>query len=604
MEKTSSSPLCKLCGEEIVNARANAKFCDKDHYLPCKECGEDYLVKKVVAPPEFCSAACGAKHRNKTPKTKKCRLCGDSFTATNANARYCAKDHYKTCLTCGEEFLVTNPSRLKEYCSHKCSLLAPKEERLCKRCGLPYAPTSARSEYCQRDHYSSCEYCGVKILLKNLKRLTRYCSSSCSSKDRTYTLSCLECGEAFESKKADAKYCERGHKATCEHCGTSFIRTSKPYPSSHGARTCSQECAIEITDYESRNKKGVKTLLERYGVTNAFLLPGASDSSPARVSKLNHRWKETLESALGATFTLEEKFGTFYADLVCGDVLIDVNPTVTHNSTKSFPHLLKRCTIDGCRKPSHEPREASYHQDRFLSAEVAGKTLLQYFDWMDKDIFTSVVRAKLHLDENKAPARQCELRKISQKDANSFLRVNHLLGPARGQTFCVGLFFDGELVHVNTYGPARLNKRFEWEAIRSCSKMNWHVQGGLQRADAFFKRGASPESIVSYVDLALGGGGAESQNPGWALVATNKPSATWCYLGETAARQGKPLFVKDASARRISADRLLGLEVGGKYPSHHSDGSVFTNSDVLLMEGYLQVFDAGTRTFGWHSPAS
>jgi hypothetical protein len=237
-----------------------------------------------------------------------------------------------------------------------------------------------------------------------------------------------------------------------------------------------------------------------------------------------------------------------------------------------------------------------------LAAEKAGKTLLQYFDWMDEKIFISIIRSKLHLDEHKVRAKKCDVKEIPQSIANKFLKENHLLGGARKQTFCVGVFFEGDLVHVQTYGPARMSKKFEWEAIRSCSKMGWHVQGGLQKCDKYFMRKVSPGSIVSYVDLALGGGSAESLNPGWSLVSTNRPSGTWVRTVDT--DTSGPLFVKAASARLLSADKLLGFEVGSRYPVLHEDGSKFTNDDVLVAEGYVQAFDVGTRTFGWRAPAN
>lgn len=569
---------CEWCGGEFQARRKDSRFCKKDHYTSCKHCGEEILIRQMKRIPVYCSVSCGSKDRS---YERACEVCGDSFVAKKSDAKFCTKDHYKKCEVCGSSF-VFDPYKLTRTCSKKCAAgvtdfsarNAITAEVLSRKYGVPVVNASQLPSVKEKKKRASQEKYGTDNV-------------------------------------SQARVVQDKRKATnLERYGVENAGGA-PEVQARIRQTNLERYSVENVRQSTVVKEKIRnTLEERYGVTNSFLLPQAREnlvkSGNRRISKLNQMWKNALDAlSEDIEFELEVPFGqNCYADLGWKDTLIDINPSVSHNSTKSFLHTVGLCNDDPCDDAQHSPISELHHQDRFLAAEKEGKTLLQYFDWMDEDIFTAIVRSKLYLDENTAPARKCEVRRISQKEANLFLRENHLLGATKGQSFCAGLFFEDELVFVNTYGPARLNKNFEWEAIRSCSKMNWHVQGGLQRADAFFKREASPESIVSYVDLALGGGGAESQNPGWALVATNKPSATWVFVGGAGAIGGKPLFVRDASARRLSADRLLGLEVGGKYPSHHSDGSVFTNSDVLLMEGYLQVFDAGTRTFGWHSPAS
>lgn len=590
---------CRICGEPSPR-----KFCSKDHYRPCKQCKKDYLVKKVVSPPEFCSSTCSARFRHQNNFSEKnCTLCGETFTSTNGNAKVCLKPHYKDCLGCKKAFLITNPSRIRDYCSWLCSATSKSYEKTCKRCSLPFSTMDSKVIYCERDHFSKCEGCGKDIFLRLAKRTTRFCSVSCASKNNKYENICRLCGKTFVSGKSNAKFCKGKHTKLCAACNEEYVITD-PYQIS---QTCSPQCAISITDFVSSNQKREKTLLEKYGITNSYLIPHVIEknrASSSRTSKINYSWKEKLEGKSGLIFSIEVCFaGQKYADLGYGDILLDVNPAISHNSSESFLHLIKRCKTKGCKDKQHLARNEGYHHDRFLAAEKDGKTLLQYFDWMDEEIFISIVRSKLHLDENKVYAKRCEVKEISQREANKFLQVNHLLGANKGQTFCVGIFYQDELVHVNTYGPARLNKNFEWEAIRSCSKMNWHVQGGLQKADAFFIKSKVPKSIISYVDLALGGGVAEAQNPGWKLRSTNPPSATWVFLGRTGTLDGKPPFVSAASARKLSADKLLGFEVGSKYPTHYPDGTVFTNDDVLLAEGYVKVFDVGTRTFVWRAEA-
>lgn len=598
---------CRICGEEFTPQGRGTAFCPRDHYRPCKHCGKTYLVKKVVRPPEFCSGSCSALHRHSTATLgKTCLLCGQEFTTSNPNAKYCDRKHERTCATCGDSFPVAT-LRAGAFCSRTCAASGEGRKKTCARCGKAFVASHGNTIYCGDDHYSPCEHCGTSLLLKHPGRVPRYCSPSCAAAERSYSRTCALCGKRFTAKKADARLCGGPHEASCVACGRTYPVRDKYQPAS----TCSPTCASTPVDLPSRNAKTVATLQERYGVSNAYFLPSVVEamkaSSGKRVSKVNLQWAKDLRKAFGQEWALEVPYGAprrFYADLGVNTLLLDVNPAVTHNSTRSFIHLLGHCQQgEACERESHQPKARGHHQERFLTAEAEGKLLLQHFPWYDRDLFLSVVRAKLHQDERRVGARQCELRVIPQREANAFLRENHLLGAARGQTHCVGLFYEGELAHCHTYGPARLTKKFEWEAIRSCSKRGWLVRGGFSRCDRAFFREVGPKSVVSYVDLAISTGATELSNPGWKLLTTNPPSATWVRL-TTAAEDSRPLFLKDASVRRLSADRLLGLTGEHRYPSLNPDGSPLTNEQVLLSEGYVKCYDAGTRTFGWREPGS
>lgn len=143
--------------------------------------------------------------------------------------------------------------------------------------------------------------------------------------------------------------------------------------------------------------------------------------------------------------------------------------------------------------------------------------------------------------------------------------------------------------------PATVKINITWTAPFE----NWLVMGGFSRCDKHFFRTKEPQSVISYVDLSISTGATELMFPGWACLTTNKPSGTWVYMGSDKTR---PKFIKDRSAQRLSADKLLGFEVGEKYPKTTPEGLKITNEFVLLSEDYVKVFDAGTRTFAWGLP--
>lgn len=570
---------------------------------------------------------------------RKCLECGRDFQTTKASKMFCSSEHYRQCKYCNKDTLQNRLPRLNTYCSLSCASKDRSYNLICDLCGKDFVSKKSSAKYCDRQHFKKCKACGNDFAFdKYSNDFVSTCSRICAAKITDYVARADKTREAFTKKYGEGitnasqiPYVkELKIKLARERYGVDNVSQAtevkakrvETFFEKYGVENPGQieeakakirrtniekygvGCVFQASEIKDRIKE---TMIDRYGVENGFLLPHAIENAKktsSRISKINKEWKKALDEEFGVKFKLEVPFKmpdgkTGYADLGYGNVLIDINPVVTHNSTISFVHLTGRCTKENCTDERHAPMPLDSHQERFLAAEADGKLLLNFFEWYDVDIFISIIRAKINKDKNKVWARKCEVKEITQTVANKFLKENHLLGAARMQTFCVGVYYNGELVHVNTYGKPRLNKNYQWEAIRSCSKKNWHVQGGFSRADKFFFKQCDPDSVISYVDLAISIGETESANPGWRLKSTNNGSGTWIFLGSDDDLGSRPRFVKDAAARKQSADRILGMEIESKYPSHHPDGSVFTNEHVLLAENYVRMVDAGTRTFEW-----
>lgn len=589
---------CAYCGELFSPRSWNQKYCKRDHYTDCQVCGEKVFVKSLKNIPKTCGKTECISGLMKT-FTKTCEVCGDEFESKVSWGRFCSKQHYETCVVCGEEFKF-NPNQPAQTCSKACAAGITDFEARNKKSGETW-----------KERYG--------------EEITNPSQLDFVKEKKKETV--LE-NYGVENPSLSPEIRAKAESTLIERYGVDNPAKSPELMKKIAETNLKRYGVVNTFQHEEFKKKAVETLRKKYGLVNiinpsqipeikerieetnlrkyghrSYLGSEEFQSNPRnhnhrRISNINRSWQKTLLEMFGKEFQFEIPFGeNRYADLGYGDLLIDINPTVTHNVSVSFACTISGCETD-CSREDHQPIHKYEHHDRFLEAEADGKTLLQYFDYMDEDIFLSIVRAKLKMDEVRIGARETIVQKISQRDANRFFEENHLLGGTRGQEYCVGLFHEGELVHVNSFGKSRFNENFEWEAIRSCSKKNYHVQGGLQKADAFFFRNVLPSSVISYVDLALGGGEAESKNPGWELLRVNKPSSVWVnLLGE----DDLPTVVKSTTAAWVSADRLLGLEVGEKYPTHHEDGSKFSNADVLLSEGYVELYPPGNKVFGWNS---
>lgn len=589
---------CQWCDKEFEAKRKDSRYCYEPHYKDCEACGEPFIIKEMKRPGKTCSKSCSdALTQQGSTVSKRCQWCGDDFLTTNRRAKFCDKDHYGTCSVCGDEFTVSNVHKPAKTCSPRCAwgsvedkdaVYQKTQDTLEERYGFRNA--SQVSEVKEKKRRSAVSRYGVEnvsqapeVQQKRKKTFQQrfghdnpYLSEVVRDKAKATNLKRYGVENVFQNERIKEK-------------------SKQTMMRKHGVDN--------ISKLPTNRAKVEATTLRLYGVKSALSLPEnqlkASLASKKRISKINRSWKTRLEDAIGMSFELESPFGDGnYADLGHDNVLIDINPTVTHNSTISYVHRLGHCREEGCDKASHQPRSKSYHQERAFAAEKEGKILLQYFDWHDPGVFTEIVRAKLKRAQNTVFARRCEIREVSQAEANRFFADNHLLGGSNKQTLCVGLFYEGEMVHCQTYGPARISKSAEWEAIRSCSKLNYHIPGAFSRCDKYFFSSKDPESVVSYVDLSISQGHTDSMFSGWTHTATNRPGATWV---KTINNPAYPMFIRGGTARRVSADRLLGFEVGDKYPRYNEHGEKITNDFVLESEGFVKVYDAGTKTFIWRN---
>jgi hypothetical protein len=338
------------------------------------------------------------------------------------------------------------------------------------------------------------------------------------------------------------------------------------------------------------------TNLAKYGVsTNLLLLDSRKYSS---TSKLNKKWHALLTKEMGIEFSFEVPFGEgkFSADLGADSLLIDINPTVSHNSDVSFS-----CFVGLCRKEDHSQCKLianDYHYKRALAAESEGKTLIQVFDWMGKDIVLDMIRSRVRKQSRVIYARRTQVKEISQKEANSFLHRYHMQGGARGQTLCIGLFLEGELVQVQTFGSPRFNGKYGWEAIRLASKFDIVVVGGVSKGFAHFVKQCNPQSVISYVDYNRSAG-ATDEKTGFTFSHYTGPSCTWVNQMHPTG----PAFVSDSALRKLGIHRLLRSEVdleGNLFPAYGGSWET-SNGALMAAEGYLRVWDAGSKVYQWHA---
>ena len=162
--------------------------------------------------------------------------------------------------------------------------------------------------------------------------------------------------------------------------------------------------------------------------------------------------------------------------------------------------------------------------------------------------------------------------------AKSFLFNNHLQGEINGRKY-IGLFYDKELVSLLIMGKSRFNKKYEWEILRFCNKLNTTVLGGLSKLLKYFERKYNPKSIITYVDARYGIG-TGYEKCGFKSLGMSSPSY---------------YYIKD----------YIQLESRFKYQKHKLSkilkkfDPTLTEWENMQLNGYDRIWDCGNYVYEW-----
>lgn len=173
-------------------------------------------------------------------------------------------------------------------------------------------------------------------------------------------------------------------------------------------------------------------------------------------------------------------------------------------------------------------KEECYHSNKTDMCLVKGITLVQVFEdeWaFNNEIVKDRIRSLLSTGQKRLFARKCALKELSSKESNDFLDENHLQGHDNAK-YRYGLFHNGELLAVMTFGKPRFSKKYDYELIRYCSKIGIHIAGGASKMLSHFRRNHEG-SIVSYADRRYSVGNLY-EVLGFVKKGVSQPNYWWC----------------------------------------------------------------------------
>lgn len=309
-----------------------------------------------------------------------------------------------------------------------------------------------------------------------------------------------------------------------------------------------------------------------------------------RTSKLNLSFAEKLKDKFSVEVELEKYVDGAFFDLYIPDanLLIDLNPTITHNSTVSFACIRSNCDKDLDSCDTHSPKRRNYHFTRAEKARAHGYRLIQIYDWDDSDKILKFLHGKIVRNFTKISARKCSMVQISQKEANTFLNEFHIQGSSKSQTNCYGLRSPttGLLIAVATFSKSRFKSKAEWEFNRYAVRENWIISGGAGRMFKKFVNDENPESVISYIDYNHTTGETFLNSMEFKEINPTGEALVWHNM--TSGQK-----VSQTSLLAIGADRLLKTSYGSKSVSG------LDNEQIMLQEGFVKVYTAGNRVYIW-----
>lgn len=275
-----------------------------------------------------------------------------------------------------------------------------------------------------------------------------------------------------------------------------------------------------------------------------------------RVSSVEIKFKDLLEEndiKYEMHFYLPSESRKYYFDFKVGNILIELNPTITHNSTWA---------------PFGDTTPADYHYLKTKAAVEKGYQCINIWDWDNIDVLLSLLKPR-----RRVYARKCELKEVNKKEAEEFINKNHFQGYAR-DSVRLGLYHSGSLVSIMTFGKPRYNKKYEYELIRYCS--NCEVVGGAEKLFTNFKRMYNPQSIISYCDMSKFTGKTYEKlgfkDDGFSI-------------GKHWYNMKSKKHITDNLLRQQGFDRLFGT----------SYGKGTSNEQLMLNAGFLEIYDCGQR---------
>lgn len=273
----------------------------------CEVCGKPVKFKGFEKGyPKTCGRACTARHPEYKLKSK--QTCLEKYGVDNPRKSLEVK--LKAVATCLEKYGVESPNQLKEV--------------------------KIKQKLSKTQKYGNPNYCNPEAI-KRTKKL-RYGDPTYNNREKSKQTCFERYGVEHTTQIDDMK-----------------IKSKRTKLLRYGD-----------SGYTNREQSS-KTTYEHYGVSYGIYIPGAR-TTKSKDSRPNINFKNMLDK-LNISYEREYRLGNFIYDFKIGSTLIDVNPSITHNST-----------INVFGGPV---KDKWYHFNKTKNAHLNGYQCICVWDWID-----------------------------------------------------------------------------------------------------------------------------------------------------------------------------------------------------------------------------
>lgn len=537
--------------------------------------------------------------------TKICELCGKEFQTKYKRQRFCKDKHYRECEICGKSFELKYPPYTTKTCSKRCAFEKSRRDgtmakgrelskkTMLERYGVEHALQN--DAFLKKSQDTCMKHYGVNNPLQS-EEIKHRVRNTCMTK---YSVDNPSKSESVKSKIKDTfikhygvdnpmkvdYLVEKQRDSTERSCGSRFALQSES-GKQHLAETVQKKygvkgasCTFDVPEIRKKindsmirkygntqisktqywRTKVQESCIEKYGVNWPCQTKQCREASGKIISSYNIEFAELLDE-LGIQYSFEKRVEEYEYDLCLerNKTLIEINPTYTHNCI--WNHFQNK----GLDKLYHKNKTDVAQRNRYRCIHV--------FDW---DNWEDVV--ELILPRNSMYARKCTVQSVGLDECIEFENNYHIQKACKGQIKRYGLYHDGELLELMTFGNPRYNRKYDFELLRLCTKSGISVVGGASKLFAAFLRDNPDKSVISYCDLSKFSGEVYI-NMGMKLHHITEPSKIW-------SKEGR--YVRDSLLRQRGYDQLFNA----------SYGKGASNEELMVEHGWLPVYDCGMSVY-------
>lgn len=230
-----------------------------------------------------------------------------------------------------------------------------------------------------------------------------------------------------------------------------------------------------------------------------------------------------------------------------------------------------------------------YHNDKTNSCNSKNIQLFHIFEneWVcpiKREIWKSIIKNRLHNNNETIYARKCELKIISSNEAKLFFEHNHLQGSSISQ-YAYGLFYDDILVSCMTFSVSRYNKEYQYELMRFATLMGYNIVGGASKLFTAFIRDIKPLSVITYADRRRSNAiTTVYERMGFTYLYNSEPSGHYWH------KNNPSRLINRVTLQKHKLSKIL----------FDFDPNL-TGYENLTNNGYYRIWDCGNQVYVWKS---